>query len=283
MNALVRKSGVARPVLRWHGGKWRLASRILPYFPRHRIYVEPYCGAASLLLRKEPAYVEVINDRDDQVVGLFRVLRRPKDAARLVSLLRMTPFSRVEFQAAYEPSDDPVEAARRLIVRSYMGIGSGGVFGRSTGFRANSNASGRHNTAAEWAGYPDALLRVIERLAGVVIENRDALDCMRAADGDNTLHYVDPPYLRETRSAKAYGDGRLYHAYRHELDGGASGPARHAARSARHGHPVGLCLRSLRHDPDRLASRRTARPRGWRSGAHRNSLDQPPGLGQAHE
>lgn len=33
-----------RPVLRYHGGKWRLAPRLVALMPRHRVYVEPFGG-----------------------------------------------------------------------------------------------------------------------------------------------------------------------------------------------------------------------------------------------
>jgi DNA adenine methylase len=185
-----------RPVLRWHGGKWLLAPWIISHMPPHRVYVEPFGGAGSVLMRKERSYAEVWNDLDGDVVNLFRVLRSP-DADRLVSELRLTPFARDEFAQAYAKSDDPLERARRLCLRSFMGFGSNGHV-RKTGFRANSNRSGT-TPAQDWVNYPDALVAVIERLAGVVIENRDAKQVMAAHDGPDTLHYVDPPYLPETR------------------------------------------------------------------------------------
>jgi DNA adenine methylase len=195
-----------RPVLRWHGGKWLLAPWIISHLPTHRVYVEPFGGAGSVLMRKDRSYAEVWNDLDGDVVNLFRVLRSP-DAERLVSELRLTPFARDEFAQSYEATDDPVERARRLCLRSFMGFGSNGHV-RKTGFRANSNRSGT-TPAQDWVNYPDALVAVIERLAGVVIENRDAKQVMAAHDGPDTLHYVDPPYLPETRDKG--GD------YAHEL------------------------------------------------------------------
>jgi len=207
-----------RPVLRWHGGKWKLASWIISHFPKHRVYVEPFGGAASVLLRKKRSYAEVYNDLDDELVNLFSVLRSPR-AGDLIRALMLTPFARREFLDCYEIASDPVERARRLIVRSFMGHGSGAPFRRPTGFRANANASGKHNTAAEWAGYPESLALIVERLRGVVIEAADAIGVMERADRADTLHYVDPPYLPESRSPRARMGGALYHAYAHELTG----------------------------------------------------------------
>jgi DNA adenine methylase len=208
-----------RPVLRWHGGKWLLAPWIISHFPPHRVYVEPFGGAASVLLRKPRSHGEVYNDLDDEVVGLFAVLRGPR-AGDLVEALRLTPFARAEFRAAYEPADDPVERSRRLVVRSFMGFGSNAHASqakghRSTGFRANSIRAGT-TPAHDWAGYPDCLEAIIARLAGVTIECRDAAEVMAAHDGPATLHYVDPPYLPGLRSpANKYH--LKFRMYRHEL------------------------------------------------------------------
>jgi DNA adenine methylase len=198
---------VCRPVLRWHGGKWNLAPWVISHFPHHRCYVEPYGGAASILLRKPRSHAEIYNDLDSGVVNLFRVLRSDR-AQELVEALRLTPFAREEFDMAHAAASDPVERARRLIVRSLMGFGSNGLHIR-TGFRANSTRSGTV-PSRDWANYPPALRLTIERLAGVIIENRDAMEVMTAHDTPATLHYVDPPYIMSTR-----GDTRP--DYAHEM------------------------------------------------------------------
>lgn len=205
-----------RPLLRWHGGKWMLAPWVIEHFPDHRIYVEPFGGAASVLIRKARAYAEIYNDLDGDVVNLFRVLRSP-DAHRLIELLELTPFARAEFELSYAVTDDPMERARRLIVRSFMGFGSDGHNREiRTGFRAASNRSGT-TSAHDWANLRESYRFLVTRLDGVVIENRPAAQIMRQHDGPATLHYVDPPYMPETRSKKSRRGKIRYHAYAHEM------------------------------------------------------------------
>lgn len=194
-----------RPVLRYHGGKWLLAPWIISHFPPHRIYVEPFGGGGSVLLRKPRSYAEVYNDLDGEVVNVFRVLRETPDA--LIRALELTPFARDEFVESYKPSNNPVEQARRTIVRSHMGFGSNS-HNNKTGFRSNATRRGT-TPAHDWANLPAALTEVLARLRGVVIENRDAMSVMSVNDGADTLHYCDPPYLSATRDK---GDD-----YRHEL------------------------------------------------------------------
>jgi len=196
---------VKRPVLRYHGGKWRLAPWIISHFPPHRVYVEPYAGAASVLLQKPRCYAEVYNDRWEVVVNVFRVLRDPEQARELERVLRLTPFSRREFDQCGDMHlaqvEDPIERARRTLLRSFAGFGSAATNATySTGFRGLNNRA--HTTPAhDWMRYPDYVVSFVERLRGVVIENRNALDVIRYYDRhDGVLFYVDPPYPHSTRN-----------------------------------------------------------------------------------
>ena len=202
--------------MRYHGGKWRLAEWIVSVFPDHRIYTEAFGGAASVLMHKPRSYAEVYNDRDGELVNLFRVLRDRAD--ELETLVRGTPYARDEFDLSYEPVVDDVEQARRTVVRTMFGYGSTAHNTRlRTGFRANSNRSGT-SPAHDWQNYPDVIEAISERLRGVVIENRNGLDVIDAHDSPETLHYVDPPYVWSTRTGSPGQDKR---SYRYEMDDAA--------------------------------------------------------------
>ena len=179
---------------------------IISQMPPHRIYTETFGGGGSVLMRKPRSYAEVYNDLDGELFNLFRVVRDQGDALR--SALYLTPFARDEFFAAYEPSDDPIEQARRTVILAYMGFGSNSVV-KISGFRSNANRSGT-TPAYDWSHYPDCVPAMIERLRGVIIENKDAKEIMASNDHADALHYVDPPYVLSTRS---YGKG----GYRHEM------------------------------------------------------------------
>ena len=198
-----------RPFLRYHGGKFRIADWVISHFPEHRKYVEPYGGGASVLLAKPRAFEEVYSDRDKDIFNLFCIVR--DDVKKLQSLLRWTLWSRDEFNLAFEDCDDPIEKARRTLVRSFMGFGSAGATKQATGFRYATRDNGLGD-AVRWREYPKVLEEVHDRLIGVIIENKKAEELIDLHDDKETLFYFDPPYLPETRQMSM---SKKY--YRHEM------------------------------------------------------------------
>lgn len=180
-----------------------LAPWIISHFPEHNVYVEPFGGAGSVLLRKPRCYAEVYNDRWDVVVNVFRVMRDPESNVRLKELLINTPFARTEFEnCSLKDIVCPIERARRTIFRSFSGFGSAAVDPEyNTGFRANSNRSGT-TPSHDWVNYPTHLDFFLDRLRGVIIENRNAFDLIPQQDSEKALFYVDPPYVHDSRSSK---------------------------------------------------------------------------------
>lgn len=206
-----------RPVLRYHGGKFRLAPWILSFFPEHVVYVEPFGGAASILMQKQRVGAECYNDLDGNVVNLFRILRDPDRALELQRRVELTPFSREEFDWAYEPMVDDMDGAHKLIIKSFMGHGSDSAT-RScrTGFRSKLS-DGRVLPSVEYSTWSNSIPDFTRRLRGVVIERKPALEVIGRMDSAKTLIYCDPPYVHTTRSALK-GRGKKTHGYAHEMD-----------------------------------------------------------------
>lgn len=196
----MRQLEVTRPVLRYFGGKWRLAPWIISHFGPHRVYVEPYGGAASVLMQKPRSFFEVYNDIDGDTVNVFRVMQR--NAEDLRPLLEYTPWAREEYELAHKYTDEPIERARRTILRSFMGYaGDATNIGRKTGFRGQSKDAANKPACRDWFNYLPCLEQFTDRLRDVVIEHIEALKVIEKYDSPNTLFYLDPPYTHAERSS----------------------------------------------------------------------------------
>jgi DNA adenine methylase len=209
-----RPSRRLRSPLVWFGGKGILARKIVSLFPPHHTYVEPFCGGASCLFAKPPSPVEVINDLDSDIVNFFRVLRDPEKFERFHRLAALTPYSREEFvryrcnwRARWQECPDEVERAYRWYVVARMSFA--GEFARSWGRSVGTSRLGMANAVAQWLSIVDMLPAIAERFRSVQIEHGDWLDVLESYDTPNTLFYVDPPFVQNTRSGGKY---------QHEID-----------------------------------------------------------------
>lgn len=199
------------PVMRYHGAKFRLAPWVMSFFPPHKVYVEPYGGAAGVLLQKPKSEREVYNDMDQEIVNVFKVLRCPKASRELSQKLQLTPYARTEFELSYTACGDRIEQARRTLIRAQMGFGSAGATKNTTGFRIDMNRD--YGTSASlWAEYPQHISQFQHRLNGVLIENRPALQIIENHDRKDTLFFIDPPYVHSTRVMQKNSSG-----YKHEM------------------------------------------------------------------
>jgi DNA adenine methylase len=162
------------------------------------------------------AYSEVYNDLEGDVVNLFRVLQDLTKAADLRRRLHLTPFARDEFLSVLraEPADE-IDRAHKMLCRAFMGHGSASMTREhKTGFRANANKQGT-TPAHDWANFPNHVPAIVERLRGVLIENRTAVSVICQMDTPETLFYCDPPYVFGTRSGLRLDNPD--HRYLHEM------------------------------------------------------------------
>jgi DNA adenine methylase len=187
---------INRPALSYYGSKWRMAPRIIEQIPHHTTYIEPYGGSAAVLLRKPPSHIEVYNDLDMDVVNLFRQLREHPE--ELIRLIELTPLSRAELALAYEPCDEPIERARRYYVRAWQSRGANARW--RSGWRYDVTDRRGKAFVRNWTETYH-LWDIVNRFRMVQIECDDALEVIKRFDQSFAVFYVDPPYLKETRSA----------------------------------------------------------------------------------
>lgn len=192
-----------RVALRYRGGKARDAWWIIAHLPQCECYVEPFMGAASVLLQREPADFEVLNDLDGAVVNFFRVLReQPSELMRLITL---TPYSRQEYRLCRDSCpDNPLEWARRVYVWAWQGRGR--ALERNGGWRFQTSWNGWNAHVLRQFRDVSHLDWIADRLTRVQIEQGEALDVIGRYDRPQTLFLCDPPYLPEVRQ----GSGTLY-------------------------------------------------------------------------
>lgn len=186
-------------ILKYPGGKQRIAEWIISHFPDHKVYCEPFFGSGAVFFNKSAAYIETINDIDGNIVNLFKVCRDDPD--KLARQIELTPFAREEFENCYEKSADPVEQARRTLVRYHQSFGTSNSSKKSW---KNTQTYGGPRTATMWNFLPGRIAEVCERLKEAQIENIDAIELIRRYNDENTLIYCDPPYLQSLRKKNIY-------------------------------------------------------------------------------
>lgn len=180
----------------YFGSKQSIAPWIVGLLPEHDHYVEPFAGGLSVLLAKRPARMETVNDLDGELMTFWRVLRdRP---AELLRACFLTPHSRAELAATWDPTTDELELARRIWCR--LAQGRSGTL-RNTGWRHYIDPAGSSTSMPGYLeAYANRLAAAAERLHGVSLEALPALDLIaRYGARSNVLLYVDPPYLGTTR------------------------------------------------------------------------------------
>ena len=188
------------PAFAWMGGKNRIRDRIVPYTIGATLYVEPFAGALNVLLARPCKGMEVVNDRDERIVNFYRVLQDDLLRDRLMQKLKYTPYARSEFGRALhvlrDPASGSVDRAWAFFVAQNQGISGGGC---NASNENNWGVSKERDTATRFRWHVQELEGLAERLAGVIIENRDALQLLSTWDAPHAVFYCDPPYVPTTR------------------------------------------------------------------------------------
>ncbi|WP_312156302.1 DNA adenine methylase [Lelliottia nimipressuralis] len=190
---------MSKPIIPWVGGKSRLAKIILPAFPPHTCYVEPFCGGAALFFRKEPAKVEVLNDINGDLVNLYRVVKHHLEEFVRQFKWALTSRQIFEWNQATDPETlTDIQRAARFYYLQRLEYGAkvgGNTFGTSATKFHGLNLLRLEETLSE------AHLR----LSAAVIEHLAWDVCMKRYDRAGTLFYLDPPYYNTTGYGVPFG------------------------------------------------------------------------------
>lgn len=183
----------------YYGGKFNKVGKfIAEILPVHRHYAEVCGGMAGVLMQKEPSFTEIYNDIDNNLVSLFTVVRDPSMVKQLEERLNYTPYSREEWrrcQRGFKTETDLLEKARMVYVTLAMGfIGSLGNKSFSVG-----GTKYQSSVARTYFNGLKHLPAIHRRIKNILIENKHWLEVAKTWDSNESVIYMDPPYLKETR------------------------------------------------------------------------------------
>lgn len=193
-----------RTPLTYYGGKQRMLTHILPRIPPHELYTEPFCGGAAVFWGKPPSPVEVLNDRNGEIMNFYRQTKL--NHAELAKLVSATICSRRAYEIAaiiyfYPELFEPVH--RAWAVWTLANEGFAGQLAKSWGYCNKPTVRGVDSHTRKIASKKEQYLEkdedgaslMAKRLEYVQIENVDALTILRNRNEDYAFHYVDPPYV----------------------------------------------------------------------------------------
>jgi DNA adenine methylase len=194
---------LSKSPINWFGGKYYMANKIIKLFPSHKIYVEVFGGAGHVLFKKEPSAIDIYNDINSNLTTFFEVLRDEVKAKKLQRLLELTPHSREEFRKCYntwkDEDIDELERVRRWYV-ALMQCYSKSFGNSGWSYSKSISNRGMSQSTSQWLGKIERdLPKAIERLRTVQIENLSFEKLIPKYDSKDTLFYLDPPYIHETR------------------------------------------------------------------------------------
>ena len=188
--------------MKYPGSKWSLARWIINFFPAHHSYLEPFFGSGAVLFNKSRSNIETVNDLDGNVVNLFEWIK--KDPEKLAHEIYYTPYARQIYDAAFEfEPQNSLDRAVNFYIRLNMGHGFR-TSGERVGWKNDVQGRERSYASQDWCNLPEKIMQAAERLRGVQIENRPAVELIERFNYENVLIYCDPPYMLETRHGKQY-------------------------------------------------------------------------------
>lgn len=199
-----------RPLVKYHGGKGRLHQWVISHFPPHKTFVEPFGGAASVLLNKSPVAVEVYNELEFDMFNLMHIVK--SDFDNFSTQVAAFEYSKPTFLAQKElwlNGKFNSNLDRAVCFYAVKRMSRGGLCQRfSWSNRIYSTGPAEEHC---WKSSLINLKPIRDRLSNVILRNEDAFSILSEyLNNEECLLYLDPPYLTSTRVYKK--------AYDHEFN-----------------------------------------------------------------
>lgn len=194
----------------YFGGKFSWLDNLYENFPNGSFthLVDLFAGSMAVSLNYRGRVIRTANEINGEITNFFEQLRDHEE--ELIRALRLTPCSELEYRRCWEPSDDPIESARRFYVRvrqSFFGLGAQREKKGWHMAKEHVNTQGGE-TVSRWKNGVEKLHEVARNIRDKFqITNDDYMTIIDRVDFSGTFFYCDPPYPRECRGS--YNDYRF--------------------------------------------------------------------------
>ncbi len=207
---LTKNSKTLKSCINWYGGKYYLSNSIISIFPTHNQYVEVFGGAGHILVKKKLVKENIYNDKNEGLTNFFNILKSPSKANILKNMLELTPYHECEWTNCknWSLEVDKIERARMFYTFTMMSRSGNG--GWSYTLNTDYIRNGISASVSKWIGNIETnLISTSKKLRKIKIYNKDFRRIIPKYDLSNTLIYLDPPYIPDSRTYK--------NGYTHEM------------------------------------------------------------------
>lgn len=179
-----------KPPISRLGGKSRLKETIISILPEHKCYVEVFCGAGWVYFSKVPSEVEVVNDKDEELINLFKVLKyHEKELERLLNyeISARDSFERYKQDKRFKDNMTDIQRAVRFLY----------VISQSFASRGNTYGYAPSKIPSQKI-FQESFKEIHDRLKNTYVENLDFEIVIEKYDREYTVFFCDPPYIDMT-------------------------------------------------------------------------------------
>ena len=184
----------------YYGGKNRICDILNNLMPQSKIFIEPFIGSGSTILNRDRSEIEIVNDFDPAVSNLYKVLSDKNKGKELLGKMFQLPYDEKLFKTALEYQRENFKGINDIDKALLTFV----LVSQSFNNTRKQFSRGTYDTESYQRKIRNNLPKIYERLQGVKVFNKDALEIIKeVADNPDVQIYLDPPYLHSLRGEGA--------------------------------------------------------------------------------